>query len=206
MYASIWFTRLRHSLLPGHNTVARPSDRVQAAALLFVVLSSLLAGTGAVLLGIGIHAGEAAKSREQIASRYEATAVLLADGPAPGAVGRSGTPGESGPAQASWVTRDGHRYTGKVDALAGTVAGNEVPIWLDATGTPVDRPLSRISAAVDAVVVATGLWAGVVFVLALAYRGVVFALDRVRLARWQQEWFARQPGRTRRDDQSPAGS
>jgi len=206
MYASMWFTRLRHSLLPGHDTVARPSDRVQAAALFLVVLSSLLAGAGAVLLGIGIHAREAAESREQTASRYEATAILLADGPAPGAAGRSGTPGESGPAKAFWVTRDGQRHTGEVDARAGTVAGNEVPIWLDATGTPVDRPLTQISAAVDAVVVATGLWAAVVFVLALAYRGVVFALDRFRLARWQQEWFAQQPGRTRRDDQSPAGS
>ncbi|WP_206797009.1 hypothetical protein [Amycolatopsis sp. MtRt-6] len=174
--------------------------------LLVVVLASLLAGVGAVLLGIGIHSAEAAESRDQIASRYEATAVLLADGPAPGTVGRSGTLGESGPAKAFWLTRDGQRHTGEVDAAAGTVAGNEIPVWLDGTGRPVDRPLTPISAAVDAVVVATGLWVGVVFVLALAYRGLVFALDRFRLARWQREWFARQPGRTRRDDQSPAGS
>ncbi|MEV4143766.1 hypothetical protein AB0J40_08865 [Amycolatopsis sp. NPDC049691] len=198
--------RLRHSLLPGRHTVARPSDRVQAAVLLVVVLASLLAGVGAVLLGIGIHAAETAEFRDQIASRYEATAVLLADGPAPGTVGRSGTPGESGPAKAFWLARDGQRHTGEVDAPAGTVAGNEIPIWLDVTGTPVDRPLTPISAAVDAVVVAIGLWVGVVFVLALGYRGVVFALDRFRLARWQREWFARQRGRTRRDDQSPAGS
>lgn len=206
MYTSMWFTRLRHSLLPGRNTVARPSDRVQAAVLLLVVLTSLVAGAGAVLLGIGIHAGEAAKSREETASRYQTTAVLLADGPAPGAVGRTATPGESGPAKAFWVTRDGRRHTGEVDAPAGTVAGNEVPIWLDSTGTPVDRPLTPIAAAVDATVIATGLWVGVVFLLALAYGGVVVLLNRRRLARWQQEWFAGQPGRTRRDDQSPAGS
>ncbi|HEY3563273.1 MAG TPA: hypothetical protein VGL05_37660, partial [Kribbella sp.] len=149
--------------------------------------------------------GEAAKSREQIASRYEATAVLLADGPAPGTAGRGGIPGESGPAKAFWVTRDGQRHTGEVDAPSGTVAGNEVSIWLDGTGTPVARPLTPIAAAVDATVIATGLWAGVVFLLALAYGGVVVLLNRRRLARWQQEWFARQPGRTRRDDQSPAG-
>ncbi|MGW3960563.1 Rv1733c family protein [Amycolatopsis sp. NPDC005003] len=202
MYASMWLIRLRHTLLPGRDTVARPSDRIQAAVLLVVGLASLLAGVGAVLLGIGIHAAETAESRDQIASRYEATAVLLADGPAPGTVGHSGTLGESGPAKAFWLAHDGQRHTGEVDAPAGTVAGNEVPVWLDGTGTPVDRPLTRIAA----VVIATGLWVGVVFALALAYRGVVFALDRIRLARWQQEWFARQPGRTRRDDQSPAGS
>lgn len=201
-----WSARWRHSLLPGRDTVARPSDRIQAAVLLFVVLSSVLAGVGAILLGIGIHAGEAAESRAQTASRYEATAVLLADGPAPGTVGRNGIPGESGPAKAFWPARDGQRHTGEVDAPAGTVTGNEVPIWLDATGAPVDRPLTRFSAVVDAVVVATGLWVGVVFVLALAHRGVVCALDWVRLARWQREWLTQQPGRTRRDDQSPAGS
>jgi hypothetical protein len=173
--------------------------------VILVVVSSLLAGVGAVLLGIGIHAGEAAESREQIASRYEATAVLLADGPAPGTAGR-GVPGESGPAKAFWVTRDGRWHTGEVDAPAGTVAGNEVPIWLDASGTPVDRPLTPFAAAVDATVIATGLWVGVVFLLALTYGGVVVLLNRRRLAQWQQEWFAQQPGRTRRDDQSPAGS
>lgn len=206
MYPSMWFTRLRHSLLPGRDSVARPSDRIQAAVLLFVILTSVVAGVGAVLLGIGIHAGQAAESRAQTASRYEATAVLLADGPAPGAVGRGGVPGESGPARAFWLTRDGQRHAGEIDAPAGTVVGNRVPIWLDATGTPVDRPLTPVSAAVDAVVVAIGLWTGVVFVLILAYGGVVVTLNRRRLARWQQEWFARQTGRTRRDDQSPAGS
>ncbi|WP_410645025.1 hypothetical protein [Amycolatopsis sp. lyj-346] len=206
MYTSMWFTRLRHSLSPGRNTVARPSDRVQAAVLLLVVLTSLVAGAGAVLLGIGIQAGEAAKSREETASRYQTTAVLLADGPAPGAAGRTATPGESGPAKAFWVTRDGQRHTGEVDAPAGTVAGNEVPIWLDSTGTPVGHPLTPIAAAVDATVIATGLWVGVVFLLALAYGGVVILLNRRRLAQWQQEWFAQQPDRTRRDDQSPAGS
>ncbi|MGW4065136.1 Rv1733c family protein [Amycolatopsis sp. NPDC004747] len=206
MPTSMWFTRLRHSVLPGRDTVARPSDRLQGAVLLCVIVSSLLAGAGAVLLGIGIHAGQAAESRAQTAARYEATAVLLADGPTAGTVGRGGVPGESGPTRAFWLTRTGQRHVGEVDAPAGTVVGNQVPVWLDAAGTPVDRPLTPIAAAVDAAVVAIGLWAGVVFLLVLAHVGVVAVLNRLRLARWQREWFARQPGPTRRDDQSPAGS
>ncbi|WP_284740485.1 Rv1733c family protein [Amycolatopsis sp. RTGN1] len=206
MSTSMWLTRLRRSLLPGRDTVARPSDRIQAAVLTVVILSSLVAAAGAVLLGIGIHAGEADDSREQIASRYVATAVLVGDGPAPGTVGRSGTPGESGPAPAFWITRDGQRRTGEVDAPAGTVAGNEVAIWLDATGTPTDHPLAPAAATIDAVVIATGLWAGVVFLLAGLYFGVVMVLDRFRFADWQREWAALQTPRARRDDQSPAGS
>ena len=206
MYTSMRLTRLWHSLLPGRDTVARPSDRVQAAVLLVVVLSSLAAAAGAVLLGIGIHAREAAESREQTASRYAVTAVLTGDGPAPGTVGRSGVPGESGPAPAFWFARDGQRHTGEVDAPAGTVAGNEVPIWLDATGTPADRPITPAAAAVDATVIATGLWTAVVFLLAGLYAGVVLVLNRLRFADWQREWSALQSPRTRRDDQSAAGS
>lgn len=198
MDTSTRLTRLRHTLLPGRHTVARPSDRVQAAALLLVVLLSLAAGAGAVLLGIGIHSAEAAKSREQTASRYAATAVLLSDGPVPGGAGRSGSVGETGPAQAIWTTKDGQKRTGEMATAAGTVPGNEVPIWLDATGTPVDGPLTPAAAVIDAAVVATGLWAGVVSLLAGGYWSGVTVLDRFRLARWQREWFAQQPGRTRR--------
>ncbi|WP_155546605.1 Rv1733c family protein [Amycolatopsis camponoti] len=196
-------TRLWHSVLPGRDSVARPSDRVQAGLLLSVILLSLVAAAAAVLLGIGIHGGEAARSREQLATRHAATVILLSDGPASG---RTGAPGEPGPARGTWMTRDGQWRTGEVDVPAGTVAGNEVPIWLDATGAPADRPLIPAAAVIDATVVASGLWAGVVFLLVLSYLAVVALLDRFRLARWQREWFVQQPGRTRRDDQSPAGS
>lgn len=186
---SIRITRARHTLLPGRDTVARPSDRIQAALVRMLLMLSLAAAVGAVLLGIGIHAGEAARSADQTASRYATTAVLLTDGPAPGTIGRSGTAGEPGPARATWVTRDGRRCTGEVDALAGTVAGNVVPIWLDTRGRPVERPLTPIAAAVDATASAAGSCAAVVSLLWLVYRGAVLLLDRFRLAAWQQEWL-----------------
>ncbi|WP_370962624.1 hypothetical protein [Amycolatopsis sp. cg9] len=199
-------TRLRHTLLPGRGTVARASDRIQAALLGFVLLLSMGAAAVAVLFGIGFHAGAAARAGEQLASRYTATAVLLADGPTPAAAGPGGVPGESGPAAATWTTRDGERRTGVVAAPPGTVAGNEVPIWLDAAGSPVERPGTPESALVDSVVIAAGLWAGAVSLLWLAYRAVVLVLNRFRLAGWQREWADLQARRTRRGDQSPAGS
>ena len=196
---SMRLTRLRHSLLPGRATVARPSDRFQAALLVFVILLSAAATAGAVLFGIGLHAGEAADARAQAATRYPVTATLLADGPLPGTAARGGTPGESGLVAATWVARDGQRHTGNVAAHAGTVAGNQVEVWLDPAGTPVDRPLTPAAAMIDAVVVATGLWAAVLFLLAGFYRGVVAILDRFRLAGWQREWAGLQtrlrPGR-----------
>lgn len=204
MLTSTRFSRMQHTLLPGRDTVARRPDRIQAALRHLLLLLSLAAAAGAVLLGIGMHASETARSGEQAASRYATTAVLLSDGPAPGTVGRSGTVGEPGPARATWVTREGQRHTGEVDALAGTVAGSVVPIWLDAAGAPVERPLTPFAAAVDAAAIAAGSCAAVIFLLWLTYRGAVLLLDRVRLAAWQQEWL--HVSRPRRDDRSPAGS
>lgn len=87
--------------------------------------------------------------------------------------------------------------------MAGAVTGQEVAIWLDETGTPAERPLTPAAAIIGAPLVATVMWTAVVCVRALAYRGVVFVLDRFRLAAWQREWSALQ---ARRDDQTPAGS
>ncbi|GLY38155.1 membrane protein [Amycolatopsis sp. NBRC 101858] len=203
MYTRIRLTRLWHSLRPGHESPARPSDRLQAKVLACVLLLSFVAAVGAVLLGIGVYAAELAKSREQTATRYTVTAVLLADGPRPAEAGRGGTPFTTGPARATWWTREGEQRVGDVEVAAGAVAGQEATAWLDETGTPVGRPLTPAAAIIGAPLAATVLWTAVACVLALAYRGFAYVLDRFRFAAWQREWFALQ---TRRDDQSPAGS
>lgn len=206
MYTRMRLTRLRHSLLPGHDSLARPSDRLQARLLAIVILLALVAATGAVLLAIGVYSAEAAKSREQLATRYTTTAILLADGPLPAAAGRGGTSFSSGPTRATWLTRDGQQRVGDVDAAAGAVTGARVDIWLDETGMPVQPPLTLAAAIIGAPLAAATFWTAVVSVLIAAYRTVVFFLDRHRFAEWQREWTASQTGRTRRDDQSPAGS
>ncbi|MEU7788855.1 hypothetical protein [Amycolatopsis sp. NPDC049159] len=203
MYTRIRLTRLWHSLRPGHDSPARPSDRLQARLLALVLLLSLVAAAGAVLLGIGVYSGELAKSREQLATRYTVTAVLLTDGPPPAQAGRGGTSYRTGATRATWWTREGEQRVGEVDAAAGTVTGQELAIWVDATGAPTVRPLTPAAATVGAPLAATVVWTAFVTALALLYRGVVFVLDRLRLAAWQREWTTMQ---TRRDDQSPAGS
>lgn len=206
MYTRMRLTRLRHTLLPGRGPLVRPSDRWQARLLALVILLSLVTAAGTVLFGIGEYSAEVAKSREQTATRYPVTAVLLADGPSPAAAGRGGTPFSSGPAQAMWRTRDGQQRVGVVDASAGTVAGNEVEIWVDETGAPAERPLTRAAAVIGAPLGAATLWAAAVSLLVFVYQGVVYVLNHHRLAAWEQEWADRATGHTRRDDQSPTSS
>lgn len=203
MNTRMQLTRLRYTLLPGHGPLARPSDRLQARLLILVVVLSLAAAAGAVLFGIGEYSAEAAKSREQTAARYPVTAVLLADGPFPAAAGHGGTPFGSGPARATWRTRDGRQRVGDVDAVAGAVAGHEVEIWVDETGAPAERPLTMAAATIGAPLGAATLWAAAVSSLVLAYRGVVHLLNRRRFAEWQRDWTARGTGTTHRDDQRP---
>ncbi|MDS0134771.1 MULTISPECIES: hypothetical protein [unclassified Amycolatopsis] len=171
-----------------------------------VILLSLAAAAGAVLFGIGEYSATAAKSREQTYARYTVTAVLLANGPEPAAAGRGGTPFDSAPTQATWRTRDGQQRVGEVEAAAGMVAGHEVEIWIDETGAPTERPLTRAAALIGAPLGAATLWAAVVSLFVFLYRGTVYTLNRRRLAEWEQEWAARQAGSTRRDDQSQTGA
>lgn len=201
MYIRMRMTRLRNSLLPG--SLARSSDRFQAGVLGLVLLLSLVTAAGAVLLGIGMYSVEAAKSREQTATRYLAEATLLVDAPLPAAAGRGGTPFESGPTRATWWTRDGQQRVGDVDAPAGAVAGRRIEIWLNETGLPSERPLTAAAAIIGAPLGAFTLWAAATSVLIGLYRVLVFTLDRYRFAGWQREWTVLQ---TRRGDQSPAGS
>ncbi|MDX3193727.1 hypothetical protein PV458_35445 [Streptomyces sp. MN03-5084-2B] len=206
MYTRMRLTRLWHTFLPGRGPLVRPSDRLQAALLALVVLLSLAAAAGAVLFGMGEYSAAVAESREQTATRYTVTAVLLADGPAPAAAGRGGTPFDSAPTQAAWRTRDGQRREGKIEAAAGTVAGHEVKIWVDETGAPTERPLTRAAALIGAPLGAATLWAAAVSMLVFLYRGTVYALNRHRLAAWEREWAVRQAGTTRRDDESQTGA
>ena len=206
MYTRMRLTRLRHTFLPGRGPLVRPSDRLQARLLALVVLLSLAAAVGAVLFGIGEYSVAAAKSREQADTRYAATAVLLADGPKPVSAGHGGTPFDSAPTRATWRTRDGRQRVGEVEAAAGTVAGHQVEIWVDETGAPAQRPLSRAAAIIGAPLGAATLWAAAVSLLVFLYRGAVYVLNRHRLTEWEREWSARQAGGTRRDDQSPTGS
>src|SRR6266496_346995 len=191
MRTSMWLARLRRTAVAGRGSLARPTDRVQGALLILVTLVALAASTFAVLLGVGVHGAEGKRVQDETASRYEATATLLADGPSI-VTGRAGAVADTQPTDATWISRDSVRHYGQVKAVSGTEVGNTVPIWLDATGSPAEAPLSASAALIDAVVIATGLAAGALFILALLYRSAVFLLDRVRYAGWDRAWALEQ--------------
>ncbi|WP_432845001.1 Rv1733c family protein [Amycolatopsis sp. CA-161197] len=184
-----------HAIAPGRDSVARPSDRFQAALLALCVLTALAAVPFAAAAGSRLYESQAAQSAEQLPDRYSVTATLLADGPELTTSGRSGAVGSPKPTDATWELADGSRRVGRVDANEGTHRGDTFPIWVDRSGTPVDPPLTPAAAVVNAAAGATGLWLAACLALATLYGSVAFVLNRRRGAQWQREWLAGQAKR-----------
>ncbi|QYN18670.1 hypothetical protein [Amycolatopsis sp. DSM 110486] len=179
-----------HLLVPTRGSVARTSDRLQAGLVLVVILVALAAVPFSAAVGSSVYASQKAVSVRELAERAPVTATLLADGPPISVSGRSGAVGSPMPTDATWDSAGGVRYFGKVGANGGSHRGDTVQIWVDHTGVVVEPPLSAVAAVVNAAAAAAGLLFAVCLGLALVYGIAVFALNRYRRGKWQQEWFA----------------
>ncbi|QRP42917.1 hypothetical protein [Amycolatopsis sp. FDAARGOS 1241] len=182
--------RWRHLLIPGRGSIARTSDRVQAGLVLVVIVVALVAIPFSAAAGSAVYAAQKQQSVRELAEDRPAIATLLADGPPVSVTGRSGEVGVPRPTDATWPGPDGTRHTGQVKADAGTHRGDQVQIWVDGSGAVVAAPLSSAAAVVNAVAAAVGLYFVTCLALALAYGTSVFALNRRRGRKWQQEWYA----------------
>ncbi|MEV0067953.1 MULTISPECIES: hypothetical protein [unclassified Amycolatopsis] len=179
-----------HLLVPGHGSVARTSDRVQAALVLVTILVALAAIPFSAAAGSAVYAAQKEQSARELAENRPATATLLADGPPVSIGGRSGEVGSPMPTDAMWFGRDGARHLGQVNANAGTHRGDVVPIWVNSSGTVVAPPTSSAGAVVNSAAAAVGLYFVTCLALAVAYGISVIALNRYRARKWQQEWYA----------------
>jgi len=180
--------RISRTVYHGRNKLARPSDHFEAWLVIFLVVLALAALPFAAALGSDTYAQRKALSDQQIAQRYQVTATLLTDGP-PVTVNTAGVIiDQSAPAKATWPVPGNGTRAGTVDAPAGAKAGAPLRIWLDQTGAPTTKPLSRVDAAADSFGLAAGLWGGVALVLGALYLLVRRLLDRGRLDQWEREW------------------
>ncbi|WP_340687997.1 hypothetical protein LCL61_18595 [Amycolatopsis coloradensis] len=182
---------------PGGSPLVRTSDRIEAVLTLTVLLAALLAIPFAATMGSDIYADRMAQATEQATDRRPVTAVLLADAP-PVAIRLDGVPIEGkSRVPARWIDGDVVREE-PVDAGNGSVAGQEVEIWLDSRGDVVPAPVTRDDAARNGIGVGVGVWLGCVALLAVVFLIARSALARRRDAAWSREW------RRVADDWTPA--
>jgi hypothetical protein len=178
------------------NPLRRRTDRIAtwlAAQFLVVVLigvplSGVLAFTWAGRAG-------AAELRAERSWR-EVPAVLLRSVPVSGSVAGSVFGYSWVPAR--WTAPDGRVRSGDIPVEVGLSAGRTVPMWVDATGTPTDVPLTHravLARAAPAATVAAHLQLIVLFCLAAVGR---WLLERRRLADWELAWSIVGPQWTKR--------
>ncbi|MCZ2860627.1 Rv1733c family protein [Blastococcus sp. VKM Ac-2987] len=174
----------------GSGPLKRGSDRVELASRLLCALVVVLAFPVALLVGTVVGMDTAAQARAQAASRTEVTAVLLVDAPDAGR-GEIATLSVATPA--TWRAPDGTRREGTVRALRTAAAGDPVDIWVDPSGTSVDRPLGTSDVVLAALF--TGFTTLLVMVGAAVGGHLVVCrlLWRHRSRRWEQEWRAVEP-------------
>ncbi|MBE1579616.1 hypothetical protein DI005_21550 [Prauserella sp. PE36] len=185
---SMYLLRLARRLRPGRSPVARGSDRIEAAALVIVVLLSLLTIPVVVTHGQRSYAHNRQIAEEAMASRYETTATLLADAPSRPRAGRGPVSENGTRAQARWTTSEGIELTGAVPASSGMSAGSEVPIWIDTAGEVTSSPATPQDAAGHAAATAIATWLIVVGALSAAFWLLRAGLDQHRYAHWAHEW------------------
>jgi hypothetical protein len=164
----------------GRNSLARVSDRLEAAALLLAVAVVLIAAAIAGAVGTAYHDSLAREYATDRASRHTIVATAMKD---------SVLAPESN--EKSFLTTIRWDFLGREheDEVRSDrmKMGDITTIWIDASGNRTTEPLTDGDAAIEAVLAAFTLWFTAMVVAATAWTLLRISLDRSRYAAWDRE-------------------
>lgn len=165
----------------GRNPLVRAGDRLEALAVLGVLVVALMAVPVAGraeshFLDIGVRSAEA-----QAQTRHSVAAVVV--------VGSTGLSTDfDGPAYVRAQWRDGAQvHTENVISPSIVKAGDPLQLWLDDKGRVVTAPMTAGDAKLSAICAAALLWTALVSLAVLAAVTVRVKLDRSRDRAWERE-------------------
>jgi hypothetical protein len=165
----------------GRNPLVRASDRLEALAVLGVLVLALLAAPFAAHVGDLTFDASMRTVNEQSRDRHAVQAVVVR--------GSTGMPADfesSAMVSAQW--REGSRLrTEEVISPASVEAGAPLTIWLDDEGKVVAAPLTAFDAKVNSVGLAWTVWVTAVASGTLGAFLLRRILDRSRARAWEQE-------------------
>lgn len=165
----------------GRHPLVRPTDRIEAFAVVLTVVVMLVTAPIAAAIGTTVYDARRTMYAEQADTRQVVTATVIDDDAAQ-AVLRTNT----ALMPARWSVA-GVEHTGAVDVASTAKTGDVVEIWVDDRGERTSAPTPVGLAAVEAVTGALVLWlvvGGIQGGLLMAIRALC---DRVRSAAWQRE-------------------
>lgn len=164
----------------GLNPLVRAVDRIEALAVLGIVVTALMAipvavSAGALVRGWGMQTAEQeADNRHPVQATVVEGVGLPTDFETPAFV------------DAQW--HEGTRT--RTESVAGTATvrvGDRMTIWLDHDGKVVAAPLTPADAELNAVAIAVTFWIGMVLCSALGSHMIRRGLDRARDRAWERE-------------------
>jgi len=164
----------------GFHPLVRMVDRLEALAVLGVVVVALFAIPAAVSAGTVVRDAGVRTAEQQAQTRHSVQAVVVAGVGAPTELD---TPAY---VRAQW--REGTQMrTESVVSPATIRPGDHMKVWLDESGKVVAAPLRADDAAVTATAAAVSFWISIVMCGALVAYLIRRGLDRSRHRAWDRE-------------------
>ncbi|MGB3485193.1 MAG: hypothetical protein WBB07_23635 [Mycobacterium sp.] len=166
----------------GRNPLIRASDRVEALAVLMIVMVGLLAVPFASQAGDNAYDARMRVIDEQQQTRHSIEAVAVADNgvTAPARFSRPG------PVHVEW--REGTEVRNETISVPTMVKkGDSLTIWLDNSGKVVSAPDTPQMAGAVAAGRTWVVWIGTVSAAILLAFGLRYGLDRARARSWERE-------------------
>jgi hypothetical protein len=165
----------------GFNPLIRTSDRLEALAVLAVLITTFFAIPFAAQAGTQIYDTGVRTANEQAHSRHSVEAVAV-----DGSVSMPADFESSAYVRAQW--HEGARVrTEQVLTPATLKAGDPLKIWLDDTGRVVAAPLTVDDAKMNALGATGTVWVTIVACSALLAFAIRCGLDRSRARSWERE-------------------
>lgn len=179
------------------NPMRRGTDRIQTITQAGLLVAFLIgAPSAAPYLAHAVYVSGVRAGQAQAAAWRPVPAAVLR-------VTRIAT-GWEGPASppvllsVRWVIPGGSSRTGQITSDENAVTGAATTVWIDQSGRLAHRPLSRATAADQAIHAEIAVPVALALLLAALSRAVSFVLDRHRIACWEADWSATEPQWTRR--------
>lgn len=161
------------------NPLVRVIDRVEAVMLALAIVVPLVAVPISAAVGTAVHDSRSRLHAEQAQTRRTVSATVIGDN-------HRGSPeSQMVTVPAQWSVAGAER-TGDVSTKRPAKVGDTIEIWVDNDGSPIGRP--RMSALNEAVAFGAAVWCAMSLSAAALFLGVRAVLDRVRQARWQQDF------------------
>ena len=173
----------------GRNPLVRTSDRVEALILMLVFATALVVTPFSAAIGTAVHDTHARAYADQSRDRHPVT-VVVTDKPSATVIEDAIAMSE----QARVVVRapvrwrvDGVDHTEKLKVDHEAKVGDRVDIWVDGSGGRVAAPTPTSQAEIDALVVGSASWLGLMAGVAGLSALVRAGLTRRRDIGWDRE-------------------